>query len=203
MKKHLILVLIGAMSLLAACGEKEGGEGTEELDTTADIQVLDSDGLKIAFYNQDSLRIYYDYYRERDSIMTQKGMIFQNVLQSKSAELQSYIMRSEERARGGLLSENEMIQIQQTIQQREAELMNYQQTEGVKLESETMNEMDAIGAKIQKFAQQYSEENGIDLLLIHATGGQIGYITPAMDVTIPFTEYLNQETEKLLSDDVQ
>ena len=198
MKKHLILGLVGAMMLLAACGG--GIEPTEETDTTANVEVRNTDGLKIAFYNQDSLRIYYDYYREIDSALTIKGMSFQNEVQRQSTALQNYIASSQQKANSGLLSENELIQIQNNIQQKEAALMDYQQRNGAALEAETMNEMDAIGNKIQAFAQSYSEENGIDILLIHAMGGQLGYIHPSMDVTMEFTEYLNQKTTELLNE---
>jgi len=198
MKKHLILGLVGAMMLLAACGG--GIEPTEETDTTANVEVRNTDGLKIAFYNQDSLRIYYDYYREIDSALTIKGMSFQNEVQRQSTALQNYIASSQQKANSGLLSENELIQIQNNIQQKEAALMDYQQRNGAALEAETMNEMDAIGNKIQAFAQSYSEENGIDILLIHAMGGQLGYIHPSMDVTMEFTEYLNQKTAELLNE---
>lgn len=198
MKKHLILGLVGAMMLLAACGG--GTEPAEETDTTANVEVRNTDGLKIAFYNQDSLRIYYDYYREIDSALTIKGMSFQNEVQRQSTALQNYIASSQQKANSGLLSENELIQIQNNIQQKEAALMDYQQRNGAALEAETMNEMDAIGNKIQAFAQSYSEENGIDILLIHAMGGQLGYIHPSMDVTMEFTEYLNQKTAELLNE---
>ena len=76
-------------------------------------------------------------------------------------------------------------------------MMKYQEEEGAKLEKETLSKLESIGNKIEKFSKKYCEENGIDILLIYAKGGQINYITPKMNVTKEFTAYLNQNQEKI------
>ena len=99
-----------------------------------------------------------------------------------------------------MLSENDQMQIQQKAQQMEASLMQYQQEEGGKLEKETMEKLEVIGKKIEVFGKQFSEENGIDLLLIHGQGGQINYISSAMDVTKEFTAFLNEKQSEIEKD---
>jgi outer membrane protein len=92
------------------------------------------------------------------------------------------------------------MQIQQKAQQMEASLMQYQQEEGGKLEKETMEKLEVIGKKIEVFGKQFSEENGIDLLLIHGQGGQINFINSGMDVTKEFTAFLNEKQSEIEKD---
>ncbi len=194
MKSIIASAIVGSVLLISSCG----GKATEvKKDTTAKVESKNDNGLKIAYYDQDSLKLLFHYFREQDSIITKKQLAYQNEVQRRTTDFQNYITRNEERARSGMLSENEMIQIQQTAQQKEQSLMQYQQTEGAKLEKLTVEKLEVIGNKIDVFSKSYCEENDIDILLIHAPGGQINYIHPSMNVTNEFTEYLNQKQEEL------
>jgi Skp family chaperone for outer membrane proteins len=196
--KYLIFIGIALVSL-SSCGDSKK-EDVAETNTTAKVESRDGSGLKIAFYNQDSLQIHFKYFREQDSIITKKQLAYQNEIQRRSQDLQNYIIKYEDRAKANLLSQNEAMQMQQAAQQKEQAIMQYQQTEGARLEEETYNKMEVIGNKIEYFATKYSEENGIDLLLVHARGGQFKYIHSSMDVTKEFTEYLNQHQDDLVND---
>lgn len=197
MKKLVSSAIIACLFVLTACGDKKE---TEKESTTPKVESKKMGELKIAYYNQDSLKVHFDYYREQDSIVTKKQLSFQNEVQRRTTELQNYLMKNDERARSGLLSQNEIAQIQQVAQQKETSLMQFQQTEGAKLEEETYNKLEAIGNKIELFAKKYCEENNIDILMIYAKGGQFNYIHPSMDVTKEFTTYLNEQQNQLAED---
>jgi len=199
MKKLHIIIAILTLFGLAACSEGSVQKEKKQ-NTTPDIEARSSDGLKIAYYNQDSLQVHFKYYREQDSIVTKKQLAFQNEVQKRTSNLQNYIVRNDERARSGLLSENEIMQIQQTAQQMEGALIQYQQITGGKLEEETFKKLETIENKISVFSNEYCKNNDIDILLIHAKGGQINYIHPSFDVTKGFTEYLNQKQAELEAD---
>jgi acetylglutamate kinase len=57
--------------------------------------------------------------------------------------------------------------------------------------------MTVMGNKVEKFAKEFSQKNKIDILLIHGTGGQIGYIDNAMNVTKEFVNYLNEKQAEI------
>lgn len=194
MKKGMLM--LGAMILLVACGQKE----VKKENTVPKVEVRDMKGLKIAYYNSDSLKTLFTYYKEQDAIVTKKQKAFQSEVDRRTKEFQNYVYRNEERLRSGLLSENETVQIQQKVQQMESELMQYQQTQGAKLEKETMEKLEVISKKIETFGKKFSEENNIDILLIHGAGGQINYINASMDVTKEFCAYLNQHQEDIEKD---
>tara|TARA_R110002072_G_scaffold290921_1_gene458777 strand:- start:1013 stop:1618 length:606 start_codon:yes stop_codon:yes gene_type:complete len=200
MKTKLFIALIGGLTVFTACNSKEK---KEKEDTTVDIETKQSGDLKIAYYNLDSLKTMYTYYREQDSILVVKGTAFQASVGAKEQALQSYIAGKDAQAQQGLLSQNDVALIQQTIQQKQNALMNYQQTEGGKLENETMNILETIGNRLDTYGEEFSEENGIDILMTYSKGGQINYIHSSMDVTEAFTNYLNAKTEELATDDME
>jgi outer membrane protein len=192
-----IVLLIGSLAVLVACGSKE--EKPKE-NTVPKVEVRDMKGLKIAYYNSDTLKLYFEYFKREEAIVTKKQEKFQKEVQRRTQEYQNFIVRNNEKLQSGLLSENESMQIQQRAQQMEAELMQYQQNEGARLEKETMGKLETISRKIEAFGKQFSEENGIDILLIHGPGGQINYISSAMDVTKEFTAFLNEHQEEIEKD---
>ncbi len=193
MMRSSIVIAVLAL-LMGACGSgKEESTKAEKKN----VEARAMGDLKIAFYNQDSLKLHFDYYREQDSIVTKKQLSFQNEVERRTSELQNYLISNDEKARNGLLSQNEIMQVQQAAQQKEATLMQFQQTEGAKIEEEVYNKLEAIGNKIEHFAKKYCEENQIDILLIYAKGGQFNYINSSMDVTEDFTTYLNEQQAQL------
>lgn len=189
--------IILALGFLAAC--TSAPEKTSE-NTVPKVEKRDMKGLKIAYYHSDSLKKQFDYFKKEEAIVTKKQERFQKEVERRTQEYQNFIMRNNEKLRSGLLSENESAQIQQRAQQMEAELMQYQQNEGARLEKETMTKLETISRKIEAFGKQFSEQNGIDILLIHGPGGQINYISSAMDVTKEFTAFLNAHQAEIEND---
>lgn len=197
MKNLLLIASIAAFTL--SCGNGKTKEEPKK-DTTPKVQVRDMKGLKIAYYSNDSIKEKFEYYKREDAAVTKKQKAFQAVIDKKTKEYQAFLQRKDQEARNGLLSENEIMQAQQKAQQMEAAIMQYQQSEGARLEEETVKKLEAINKKIKALGKKYCEENGIDVLLIDGDGGQLNYISPAMDVTTEFINYLNQNQSKIESD---
>lgn len=193
-----VIVVLAVGTTMVSCGGKENEKGDE--NTTPKVEAAKVGELKIAYYDSDSLKKYFDYYREQDSLVTKKQLGFQKEIERRSKDYQDFIVRKDGEARSGLLSQNEMAQVQQKMQQMEAELMRYQQERGAQLEDETMKKLEEISNKISVLGKQFSEENKIDILLIHGKGGQMNFINPSMDVTKEFIAYLNQRQEEIEKD---
>ncbi len=201
MKSVIIFSAVILTSILVACGSGKKNESNEIKKTDSPkVEVRKTGELKIAYYNSDSLKKYFEYFKEQENIVTRKQKAFQKEVEKRSQEYQNFILRNQERMRKGMLSENESIQIQQKAQKMEAELMQYQQEQGSKLENETMKKLETISKKIEAYGKMFSEENGIDILLIHGPGGQINFINSAMDVTKEFTDYLNAHQSEIETD---
>lgn len=195
MKTTLFAILILCSSLVA-CNGKEKTKDTPD----PKVDNRDMKGLKIAYYNSDSLKVQYLYFKNQEEMVTKKQKTFQSEVQRRSQAYQNFIMRNNEKLRSGQLSENQQMQIQQSAQQMEASLMQYQQTEGAKIEQETVKILEEISKKIESYGKEFSEEHNIDILLINGPGGQINFINSSMDVTKEFTSFLNQREEEIEKD---
>jgi Skp family chaperone for outer membrane proteins len=147
--------------------------------------------LKIAYYNSDSLKTGFTYFKNEEAIVTKQQAAFEKEVQKRTKAYQAFIMQSNENLKKGLLSENEQMQLQQKAQQMESSLMQYQQQEGARLEKLTVTKLEAISKKIESFGKDFSKANQIDVLLIHGPGGQINFIDESMNVTAAFISYLN------------
>ncbi len=200
MSMKLFIVLIGIATLVASCNS---AEKKDKKETTTNVESQNSGDLKIAYYNLDSLKTMYTYYKEQDSMLVVKGKSFQSELSRREKSLQGYISSKDAQAQQGLLSQNDIAVIQQTIQQKQNALMTYQQNEGGKLENETMNILETIGNRLDTYGKKFSEENGIDILMVYSKGGQINYISSAMDVTESFTNFLNEQSSDLEVDSTE
>ena len=195
MKKLFILVC--SATILASCGEKKS---STPKDTTPKVEARNVGDLKIAFYHNDSIKEYFEYYKKEDEAVTKKQKAFQAEVQKRTTEYQNYLQRKDQEARQGLLSQNEIAQAQQKAQQMEAAIMAYQQKEGGRLEEETMRKIEDINKKIEALGKKYCEKHGIDILLMHGKGGQLNFVNQSMDVTKEFINFLNENQSQIEKD---
>ena len=154
-------------------------------------------GLKIAYYNSDSLKGKFIFFKEQDSLMNAKQKAFEAEMQRKQSEFEAFITKNEGLMKQGLLSENEQVALSQKAQAMQKQIADYQQNQGQALEKEAIDKMTVIGNKVEKFAKEFSQKNKIDILLIHGKGGQIGFIESNMDVTNEFVNYLNEKQAEI------
>ena len=106
--------------------------------------------------------------------------------------MESYYMNFMRRAQNNELSQVESEAYQRNLQNQEAELIQFQETEGGRLEGETLKMYDQISKKINNFSAKFCEDRGIDILLVQAVGGQFNYISDQLDVTDDFIDFLNE-----------
>ncbi len=196
--KKYIGLFVFASFLLLSCSEQNNSKDIKV--QSPKVEARNAGDLKIAFYNQDSMKLHFDYYKKEDSIVTKKQMAFQKELEKRRKQMEDYYMSYVNKAQNNLLSQVEAEAYQRNLQNQEAELMKYQESEGVKLETETVAKLEAISAKIEQFSKSFCEENNIDILLIQSKGGQFNYISPEMDVTSDFVAYLNAKQSEIESE---
>ena len=186
MNKLIVFASLVALTLIG-CSEKKPAPST-----TTNVERRDMKGLKIAYYNSDSLKGKFIFFKEQDSLMNAKQKAFEAEMQRKQSEFEAFITKNEGLMKQGLLSENEQVALSQKAQAMQKQIADYQQNQGQALEKEAIDKMTVIGNKVEKFAKEFSQKNKIDILLIHGKGGQIGFIESNMDVTNEFVNYLNE-----------
>ena len=184
--------------LLLSCNDAKKKDA--EADKNPTVITRYDKSLVIAYYHQDSLKERFDYYKKEDQVITRKQKTFEAEMKRRGKELEDYVRRNDEKARNGLLSQNEIMQIQQKAQSMEQELMQYQQTQAAKIEEESVKKLEAITKKIETLGKMYSEKNNIDILLIHGAGGQLNFINEKMNVTSDFIRFLNENQASIEKD---
>ena len=60
-------------------------------------------GLKIAYYNSDSLKVQFDYFKKEEAIVTNRQKAFQKEVERRTNEYQNYIVRNNEKLKSGIL----------------------------------------------------------------------------------------------------
>jgi len=182
------LLIFGLLAINVACTSKTETK-VKVIEPQVQPRVMGE--LKIAYYNSDSLKTGFTYFKNEEAIVTKQQAAFEKEVQKRTKAYQDFILQSNENLKKGLLSENEQMQLQQKAQQMESSLMQYQQQEGARLEKLTVSKLEAISKKIESFGKDFSKANQIDVLLIHGPGGQINFIDESMNVTAAFISYLN------------
>lgn len=194
---RLFFLLVAGL-LIQSCGNKE--VKADQADKKPTVITRYDKSLVIAYYHQDSLKERFNYYKKEDQVITRKQKMFEAEMKRRGKELEDYVRRNDEKARNGLLSQNEIMQIQQKAQTMEQELMQYQQAQAAKIEEESVKKLEAITKKIETLGKMYSEKNNIDILLIHGAGGQLNFINEKMNVTSDFIRFLNDNQASIEKD---
>ena len=191
MTKYLYIPIF--IAAIAACSSPEA----PKKNSTPKVPLTRLDGLKIAYYANDSVKKYFDYFKREEAAAERKQKRFESQLQKLNEEYEAFLVKKDQEARAGLLSQNEIAMVQQKAQQMQASAMEFQQKEGARIEKEINKSLEAINKKVEIWGKKYCEKHHIDLLLIQGQGGQINYINAAMDVTEQFVNFLNENQSKI------
>ena len=194
MKKIILYSL--AIGLFGACNSDK----KPSTKSIPKVEAKDLDGLKIAYYANDSVKKYFDYFKKEEARAEKKQRLFEAELTKRNKVYEDFVIKKEQEARAGLLSQNELAMVQQKAQQMQADLMRYQQVEGEKIEKATLKSLEEINKKVETWGKKYCEMHQIDLLLIQGQGGQINYINKNMDVTKAFISFLNENQKEIEKD---
>lgn len=192
-----IIICVSCLILVSSCSNREQVKN-ENTKTTVSSRKLGE--LKIAYYVQDSMKLHFKYYKEQDSIFSKRQLAFQSQIAEKRKQMESYYMNFMKRVQNNELSQVESEGYQRNLQNQEAELIKFQEQEGGKLEQETLKKFEEVSKKIEKFSDDFCNQNNIDLLIIHAPGGQFNYISPEMNVTEEFIAFLNKSQQEIEND---
>lgn len=191
---YTVMIGLSVAAGLAACSgeEKEKAEVKEP-----EVPTVDPKGLKIAFYNSDSLNAGYEYLKEQDSVLKKRQMKFEKEVENRQRNLQGIYQRLVKAEQEMTYTAAEMQQKQLEFQRLTQSLENYQQTEGGKLQNEAMEMQTVLQNRLTQFSKKYCEKYKLDMLIMHAQGGQFTYYNPKMDVTESFIDFVNAEQENM------
>ncbi len=196
MKKLIFLSALIAIG----CGQEAKPDAATSKAEKPNVESRPAGNLKLAFYVQDSMQANFKFYTEQEAALKVKTDRFEQELARMSREVQEFYQRNGERERQGQLSQVQIQQLAQEGQRKQLEIQEYQEVNGRNLEKETMAALDAVGSKIESYSKMFCEENGIDVLLIKGTGGNIAFMSSAMDVSTEFVAFLNEKEGEITAE---
>lgn len=187
MKRNLFLSAILALCVgLVSCDKKEAASpagGTTE----------EKAGGKIAYINNDSLFTYYKFAEDRLKTLEAKGQDMSKKLQVRAQGFQQQVLNVQQRAQGGLLSQNDLNREQQRLAKMEQELQMAQQSQAQGLMAEEAAVKKEIYDNIVTYLKKYSEGKDFSVILGYQEGTNIWLAPGAVDITQDVIDGLNKE----------
>jgi Skp family chaperone for outer membrane proteins len=199
MRSYLVIAL--SCTLLISCGGSEGEESTKEI---APVEVKSFDGLKIGYYNTDSIALNFEYYVAELGTLEKRGA----ELERKGAALQSkYEKKMMEYQRGmqsNSLSANQVQNYETQLGKLQGELGQFQQVELAEFQNLQLKSNEVLMNKIGQYSQEFAKNNGLTLFFalskpsgLSASVPALAYADTTLDMTMPFINYMNKKESEI------
>lgn len=200
LKYPLALIIVGLTFLITSCNNNPTSADATD-DTVSISKRMSNDsvsGVVIAYYIQDSISKGFNFYRKIDSILKSKEKEFEISLRGKYEGYQKFEETVRKKMEAGEITGFQLDELQREAVAKQESIANYERQRGGELQQESVEYTTVLMNKISEAGREFSEENGIDLLFFYQKGGQITYISDAMDVTQQFINYLNKREDELM-----
>ena len=188
MKKFITCAaLVAATMWLGACGAKD-----EEETTTEGTQTEQTDGVKIAYVELDTLMSQYQLYKDYSEVLTRKGNNIQKTLAQKQRALESHAAAVQKKYESnGFTTRDEVERAQASIQKEQNELAELAD----RLQNEFAMEQARINEEardsIQSFLKRYNKTKKYDYVLVKA-GDNLLIANPQFNITNDIVKGLNK-----------
>jgi Skp family chaperone for outer membrane proteins len=193
--KKLLFVAAVAMSVVACKSEKKDDKKSSSNVKTEAASI--EGGVKIAYYVLDSVAETFDVYKSELEVFEKEGAKLQGQLETMQKEYQGVYAAYEDGARKQILTPNQMANYEQRLGAMQQKMADFQNSKMVDFQKKQMDATTAIQNKITNYSEEFSKENGIDLLFVTGTGSQIAYANKGMDMTVKFVAYMNEKEKEL------
>jgi len=192
LKVSSIATAIAIVSILTACGNKEGKTETAATKTTP-LAVADNE--KIVFVNSDSLLTKYEYFKALKVKMETKTKAAESDYAAKQQAFQREVQQYQ--AQQNTLPADQRAATEQRLQRKGQELQAYQQNAGAALQNESAKENEALYNKVAEYLKGYAKTKGYKMVLTYSKGNSaILFADDSLDVTSDVITGLNEAYTK-------
>lgn len=182
MKK--ILLAMGAAAALAACS----GQQAE----TTSAETSDSTSLRIAYIEVDTLMSQYQFCKDYNLLLNQKGENAQKVLADKQRALQAHATSLQKKYESnGFTTRDELERAQNQLAREQQDLAELEQRLMTELANEQANLTSEMRDSIQAFLRTYNKTKKFDYILSRS-GDNILMANPRYDITDEVVRGLNK-----------
>jgi outer membrane protein len=196
MKMKASIVTKSVLALLIAAGVSACNQNKPETKAAAATTAGTTAGTpEIVYINQDSLVAKYDYIKDMDKRLGDKGKAAQADVQSRQQAIQREIAEYQKAA--PTMAADQRQATEQRLQRKGQEFQQYQQNAGAQVQNDQVGEQTKLYEKLVDFTKAYAKEKGYKLILTYQKGNAtVLYGDPSLDVTADVIKKLNEAYAK-------
>jgi outer membrane protein len=196
MKMKASIVTKSVLALLIAAGVSACNQNKTETKPAAATTAGTTAGTpEIVYINQDSLVAQYDYIKDMDKRLGDKGKAAQADVQSRQQAIQREIAEYQKAA--PTMAADQRQATEQRLQRKGQEFQQYQQNAGAQVQNEQVGEQTKLYEKLVEFTKAYAKEKGYKMILTYQKGNvTMLYGDPSLDVTADVVKRLNNAYAK-------
>lgn len=151
-----------------------------------------------AFIELDSLLRASELYKEMEKQVTAKGQELNQKYSARAQRLQQDLDIYQRNRQNLTIAQAKLEE--ETLTRRSTELQRYQQQLGQELRMQEQMLLDSIYNVITSYLDDYSKEQGINMILNSQRGGPVMFANQGMDITNQVINALNQDYQPTASD---
>ena len=150
---------------------------------------------EIVYINQDSLVAKYDYIKDMNNRLNDKGKAAQADVQSRQQAIQREVAEYQKAA--STMAADQRQATEQRLQRKGQEFQQYQQNAGAQVQNDQINEQTKLYEKLVDFTKSYAKEKGYKMILTYQKGNTtMLYGDASLDITADVIKRLNEAYSK-------
>jgi len=186
-KTALVLALAASVS---ACNQKPADKTAAAPASTAAAGTPE-----IVYINQDSIIAKYDYIKDMNKRLEDKGKAAQSDVGSRQQAIQREVAEYQKAA--ATMPADQRQATEQRLQKKGQEFQQYQQSAGAEVQNLQYSEQAKLYDKLIDFTKAYAKDKGYKMVLTFQKGNtNMLYGDPSLDVTTDVIKKLNEAYAK-------
>ncbi|MDB5129212.1 OmpH family outer membrane protein [Mucilaginibacter sp.] len=196
MKIKASIVTKSVLALLIAAGVSACNQNkTDSKPAAATTAGTGATTPEIVYINQDSLVSKYDYIKDMNKRLDDKGKAAQTDVASRQQAIQREIAEYQKAA--PTMPADQRQATEQRLQRKGQEFQQYQQNAGAQVQNDQLSEQTKLYDKLVDFTKAYAKEKGYKMVLTTQKGNtNVLFADPSLDVTADVVKRLNEAYAK-------
>jgi outer membrane protein len=196
MKMKASIVTKSVLALLIAAGVSACNQNkTDSKPAAATTAGTGAATPEIVYINQDSLVSKYDYIKDMDKRLGDKGKAAQTDVASRQQAIQREIAEYQKAA--PTMPADQRQATEQRLQRKGQEFQQYQQNAGAQVQNDQLSEQTKLYDRLVDFTKAYAKEKGYKMVLTTQKGNtNVLFADPSLDVTADVVKRLNEAYAK-------
>lgn len=189
----VLLIAVGFLMIQHFKGPRPAGSATN--GNSAVAATAANGDARIVFVNADSLLEKYELFKQKKEALTKKEKDADAALKARGKALEKEFMQAQQKVQEGLMTPNQVQQLEQQLSQKQQRLMEDQDRITKELVDETQKIQDELQKSVKDLLAAIRKEKGYDYILSYGPGTGVLMVNDSLDVTDLVLERLNQSKE--------